>query len=71
MGVEGASSKLKRVARKMVVAACASFSSRKPSALVDPLSVDSSVNVGVFFLIFLFSVSRFKIIPHCCLIFPL
>ncbi|OAY42775.1 probable E3 ubiquitin-protein ligase WAVH2 isoform X1 [Manihot esculenta] len=44
MGVEGASSKLKRVARKMVVAACASFSSRKPSALVDPLSVDSSVN---------------------------
>ncbi|XP_012082215.1 E3 ubiquitin-protein ligase WAV3 isoform X2 [Jatropha curcas] len=44
MGVGEASSKLKKAARKMVVAACASFSSRKPPALGDPLSIDNSIN---------------------------
>ncbi|KAJ6863850.1 hypothetical protein NC651_034609 [Populus alba x Populus x berolinensis] len=36
MGVGAASSKLKRAAKKMVVAACASFSSREPPAPADP-----------------------------------
>ncbi|KAB5519008.1 hypothetical protein DKX38_023327 [Salix brachista] len=36
MGVGAASSKLKRAAKKMVVAACASFSSREPPAPPDP-----------------------------------
>ncbi|KAJ8769899.1 hypothetical protein K2173_008981 [Erythroxylum novogranatense] len=43
MGVGGASSKLKRAAKKMVVVACGSFSSRKPPALVDPVS---SLNIS-------------------------
>jgi hypothetical protein len=48
MGVGAASSKLKRAAKKMVVAACASFSSREPAAPADPsVSIyTTSINVS-------------------------
>uniref|UniRef100_A0A6M2EGZ9 RING-type domain-containing protein n=1 Tax=Populus davidiana TaxID=266767 RepID=A0A6M2EGZ9_9ROSI len=48
MVVGAASSKLKRAAKKMVVAACASFSSRKPPALADPSASlhTSSINIS-------------------------
>ncbi|KAI5559785.1 hypothetical protein BDE02_16G001200 [Populus trichocarpa] len=48
MGVGAASSKLKRAAKKMVVAACASFSSREPAAPADPsVSIyTTSINIS-------------------------
>jgi hypothetical protein len=57
MGVGAASSKLKRAAKKMVVAACTSFSSRKPPALADPSASlhTNSINVSHSLLLLLVS----------------